>query len=198
MPQTPRPKPSSEGVGDRQRAQVGSRSPGRREQRPARWARSPWPVRRYRRSPGRSSSRHGRFPLSTVPAVLARLGEGLAAGGDDSKVAPCAAAESSREPRTGSMRPTRLSRRAEYAYEHEPSLPRGLIRLAGGQVSWLPGFAPRLPEDAVASSVAGRRVAAVPRVVPGHSGGTAPDSHRTSLDHRPYFGASLTGAHDPG
>jgi hypothetical protein len=60
--------------------------------------------------------------------------------------------------------------------------------LAGrGQVSWLPGLdcrafpgSRRLPSG----------FDAVP--LPGHSGGTAPVFHRTSLDHRPYVAGEST------
>jgi len=52
----------------------------------------------------------------------------------------------------------------------------------GWPVDRSPGFRdrlPRLPGDAVASPVAGTRPCGA--VLPGHSGGTAPASHRTSL-----------------
>src|SRR5919201_1947452 len=55
------------------------------------------------------------------------------------------------------------------------------------QVSWLPAcLSPRLPRSAVASQW---RCAAGSS---GYSGGTAPDSHRTSLDHRPLSATSIT------
>src|ERR671919_419884 len=54
-------------------------------------------------------------------------------------------------------------------------------------ISWLPGRSPRLPETALAVPVADFRRAAP--LAPGHSGGTAPVSHRTSLDTRPYVAA---------
>ena len=58
-----------------------------------------------------------------------------------------------------------------------------------GQVSWLPGWVGRtFPGICVFPS--GRRRQARPRSPrPGHSGGTTPVSHRTSLDHRPYLRA---------
>jgi len=55
-----------------------------------------------------------------------------------------------------------------------------------GQVSWLPGIGlPHLPGSSVSLPVAGAH-ARPQHLSPGHSGGTAPVSHRTSLDHRPY------------
>jgi hypothetical protein len=53
-----------------------------------------------------------------------------------------------------------------------------------GQVSWLPGSVCRAFPGGLASPVAG---SALRRLKPGHSGGTAPVLHRTSLDHRPYL-----------
>ena len=49
---------------------------------------------------------------------------------------------------------------------------------------------PRLPGESLSSPVAGARAPRLPW--PGHSGGTAPVSHRTSLDHRPYLRAEST------
>ena len=62
------------------------------------------------------------------------------------------------------------------------------VRLRDGrrQVSWLPGR----PSRAFPAS-ASRPVASARRLHPGHSGGSAPDSHRTSLDHRPMDRASV-------
>jgi len=63
--------------------------------------------------------------------------------------------------------------------------PRGTYGLPAGGRS--PGFRvdpPRLPADAVASPVAAPHAARA-EGIPGHSGGTAPDSHRTSPTHRP-------------
>ena len=70
-----------------------------------------------------------------------------------------------------------------------------------GQRSWLPGQASRLPRTTVAAPVADNAPPAPLRrgwlgvretPLPGHSGGTAPDFHRTSLDHRPYVAGEST------
>src|SRR3954469_13742538 len=67
------------------------------------------------------------------------------------------------------------------------SLPfrEGFVAFGRRQVSWLPGS----PVRAFPGSVAPQW----PRAAgpPGHSGGTAPVSHRTSLDHRPLVGGRI-------
>jgi hypothetical protein len=74
----------------------------------------------------------------------------------------------------------------------KPPFPRGLSWLAGGQVSWLPGIGRPQPSRGLSVVPSGPRIARPWRPSPGHSGGTAPVSHRTSLDHRPsYVGESI-------
>src|SRR3954468_167915 len=76
------------------------------------------------------------------------------------------------------------------------SLPfrEGFVAFGRRQVSWLPGS----PVRAFPGSVAPQW----PRAAgpPGHSGGTAPVSHRTSLDHRPLVGGRIhpRGVRSPG
>jgi hypothetical protein len=61
-----------------------------------------------------------------------------------------------------------------------------------GQVSWLPGIGrPHLPGSSVSPPVADA-LCVCGFLHPGHSGGTAPASHRTSLDHRPYVRGEST------
>jgi hypothetical protein len=60
-----------------------------------------------------------------------------------------------------------------------PPFPRGLYGLGRGQVSWL--GAPRRAFPGCRKHPSGISDASAPV----HSGGTAPASHRTSLDHRP-------------
>src|SRR4051794_3026506 len=62
----------------------------------------------------------------------------------------------------------------------EPPLPRGSNWLAGDRS---PGF--RTPDLAPSQRCCGIRQWPSARPPSGHSGGTAPASHRTSLDHRP-------------
>src|SRR6476646_445464 len=54
-----------------------------------------------------------------------------------------------------------------------------------GQVSWLPGWS-AAPSRGLRVAPSGWRNVRLRLPWPGHSGGTAPASHRTSLDHRPY------------
>ena len=67
----------------------------------------------------------------------------------------------------------------------KPPFPRGLNWLAGDRS---PGFRDRAaaPSRGLCVVPSGWRARRLRPPPPGHSGGTAPDSHRTSLDHRPY------------
>src|SRR3954447_19141943 len=67
--------------------------------------------------------------------------------------------------------------------------PRGIVWLEGPEAGLLaPGFAwPRLPEVTWSPQWRFVRLG-----LAGNSGGTAPDFHRTSLDHRPDYARNCT------
>ena len=194
IPQTPRPKPSSdEGVRDRPAGRAPDRSRRVLARAPAPWAPPtayavaappvPWPKQSRARMLVRIRRRS---------RVLPELGERAAGVRDDAQVgAPSCSPRRTRE---------RHDRRRRAPRRSAPSRNTSMTHLSHpfleGRFGWpvdrSPGFresAPRLPRDAVASPVA--RLASCASLLPGHSGGTAPASHRTSLDHRPYVGRAV-------
>ena len=147
IPQTPRPKPWSRNASvtdsGRRSASVSSASlTAPSAVGPGTLTRSPLPPVPW---PKQFAPRIG--PDVDGAGVLAQLGQRPAAGVDDSQVGACGGRQGAGGTRAAWMTSARRSRRAGVrVWAFEPPLPRGLIRLAGGQVSWLPGFAPRLPE----------------------------------------------------
>ncbi len=67
----------------------------------------------------------------------------------------------------------------------EATLSSRVVMAGRGQVSWLPGWS-AAPSRGFGVVPSGWRAWRLRLPLPGHSGGTAPVSHRTSLDHRPY------------
>src|SRR3954451_20219796 len=73
----------------------------------------------------------------------------------------------------------------------KPPFPRGLSWLAGDRSPGFRGWS-AAPSRGIGVLPSGWRTGRPRLPWPGHSGGTAPASHRTSLDHRPYVEASLS------